>query len=215
MPPHQGQEGLFIEIAYTLLIVLLCFIVYWKTKEIYDLSRYKGISYFRNAFLFFGLAYAFRFFLYLLMLGVFTLERKQIFREFMPFSILIVGYFSTMAILYLTSSLAWKKLRTDNFIIWANITAVIVSVVTFAFRSHQILMLFQLFLIAYSVIMIYLKKTFTKIRMLYLLLLIFWLLNLFSIGPRWMLEFEIKLALQLISTTVFILITYKVFRWAR
>ncbi|MCK5698593.1 MAG: hypothetical protein KAH93_02010, partial [Candidatus Aenigmarchaeota archaeon] len=56
--PFIDPIGFGIELAYTFIVVVLCFLVYYKTREIYDLTGYKGIKYFRRAFLFFGLAYA-------------------------------------------------------------------------------------------------------------------------------------------------------------
>ncbi|MBU1976265.1 MAG: hypothetical protein KKG59_07725, partial [Nanoarchaeota archaeon] len=71
MPPihYFGPHNMIFELIYTLLIVFLCGFVYFKTTELYQLSKYKGISFFRNAFLFFGLAYAARLLLHLIMLG--------------------------------------------------------------------------------------------------------------------------------------------------
>ena len=57
------------ELIYTTIIVIFCYLIYHKTKEIYNLTKYKGIHYFRNTFLFFALAYASRFILHLLFIG--------------------------------------------------------------------------------------------------------------------------------------------------
>ncbi len=63
MPPFHliDPTMLAVELGYTLIVVFICFIIYFKTREIYDLTKYEGIEYFRNTFLFFGLAYIFRF----------------------------------------------------------------------------------------------------------------------------------------------------------
>ena len=48
------------ELIYSFVIILCSLMVYFGTKELYELSSYKGIKYFREAFLFFAIAYAFR-----------------------------------------------------------------------------------------------------------------------------------------------------------
>ena len=47
---------LWIEPIYSVIIILFSLFIYLRTKEIYELTYYKGIKYFRNAFLFFGIA---------------------------------------------------------------------------------------------------------------------------------------------------------------
>ena len=70
MPIHFFDPTRFaVEIIYTLLIVVLCFLVYFRTKNIFDLTKHRGIQYFRNAFLFFGLAYSARLLIHLIMIG--------------------------------------------------------------------------------------------------------------------------------------------------
>jgi len=208
-----------IEFAYTLIVVLLCFLVYYKTKEFYDLTRYKGIGYFRNAFLFFGLAYASRFLLHIL-----TFTTRFFFDVFaprsivFPLSMVLVGYFSTMAIFYLTYSVIWKKIRYKHFIAFSNITAMIISLVAFISRSNVLLSLLQLLLLVFTVTISFVKhekaKKKTNIRALYLLIAAFWLINLFLIGPR-RAPFEFKFVLQAISLIVFLLIYYKVSKWIK
>jgi hypothetical protein len=49
-----------LEIIYTSLIIFPSLFIYVKTKKLYDFSKYKGIRYFSNAFLFFTLAFLVR-----------------------------------------------------------------------------------------------------------------------------------------------------------
>ena len=90
-----------IELGFTVIAVIFCFLIYFKTKEIYELTKYKGIRYFRGAFLFFGLSYVMRFLFSLVLLSRiafdFFLPRHLI----MPLFILPLGYLSTVGIFYL------------------------------------------------------------------------------------------------------------------
>ena len=45
------------ELVYTVIAVIFCMAIYFKTKESYELTKYEGIKYFRDAFLFLGLSY--------------------------------------------------------------------------------------------------------------------------------------------------------------
>ena len=58
-------------------------------------------------------------------------------------------------------------------------------------------------------------KKILPMRAVYLLISIFWLINLFVLGPRRFLPFELKLALQIISVIVFFIIYYKVAKWVK
>ena len=53
------------EIMYSFIIIMCSLIIYFSTREMYELSSYKGLKYFRLAFLFFAVAYFFRSFIQL------------------------------------------------------------------------------------------------------------------------------------------------------
>jgi hypothetical protein len=214
-----SYEMFAVELIYTLVVVFLCFVVYYKTKGIYDLTKYKGIGYFRNAFLFFGLAYASRFILHLVQLTTFTFDFIIPKRMVFPLFMIPTGYFSTMAIFYLAYSIIWKKIKYEHFLTFGNTIAVILSAVAFISRSHILLSILQLLLLIFSIVLIIIKhkkprkKLHTKA--LYILISIFWLINLFLLGPRRLLSFGIKFLFQLISIIVFIIIYYKVKKWVK
>lgn len=214
--------GFGIELIYTTIILIFCLLVYFKTREIYDLTKHKGIQFFRYAFLFFGLAYASRLFLYIIIAGnIFMFEPFMPPRHMfiMPVSNLIVAYFSTMAILYLTYSTIWKRISSEHFLTFSNIVALFVAVMAFISRSPFIVSLIQLLLLVITIIIsirIYKKdKKKSHIIALYLLISVFWLINLFVLGPIRFLPFEIKVVFQLISIGVFIVIYYKVKKWVK
>ena len=208
-----------VEFTYTVLVVFLCFLVYYKTKSIYDLTKYKGIGYFRNAFLLFGLAYTARFILHFLKLTTITFDFWIPMRLIRPFPIILAGYFSTMAIVYLTYSIIWKKIRYDHFVVFSNTVAVVVSAIAFISRSHILLTLLQIILLAFALIISSIKYKKKKkrfhIRALYSLISVFWLINLFLVGPRRFLPFQFKIILQGVSLLVFFIIYQKVVKWTR
>lgn len=220
MHPFLDPTRFGIEFLYTLVVIVLCFFVYHKTKDIYDLTKYKGIGYFRNAFLLFGFAYASRFILHIL-----TFTTRLFFDSFIPRNIIFpliiipVGYLSTMAIFYLSYSTVWKKIDYKYFLIFSNTLAILLSAIAFISRSHILLSSLQLLLLLFTIIISFRKHTKGKKRLqtraLYLLISIFWLINLIVVGPRRLLSFETKLILQVISIFVFIVIYHKVTKWIK
>ncbi len=222
MPPPLhliDPTGLAVELGYTLIIVFLCFMIYFKTREMYDLTKHEGINYFRITFLFFGLAYIFRFLDFLSMLVTLTFDTHlfmDIFRIF-PFPLVINGYFSTLAILSLTYSIVWKKLHIKHTLLLFNAIAVLISGIAFISRSPFLLILAQAALLIFTIIMacyFYIKsRELSQLFVLYVLFLLFWIVNLLPLGPQRFLPFEIQTAFQIISIAVIGIIYYKVAKW--
>ncbi len=214
-----NPAGFGTEIIYTIVILVVCFLIYQKTKESYDLTKHRGIKYFRQAFLFLGLSYAFRLFFSLMMLSNIAFDFFIPRRELIPLLIIPFGYLSTMAIFYLALSPLWKKFDKKHILLFGHGIAVLLAVISFITRSHIILLYLQSFLLLVAVILIFImhkksKKTYT-LKVLYILLFVFWLINLWVIRPRPFIAFEIKILFQLISLAVFFGIYYKVSKWLR
>ena len=218
-PPFHGffdPMGWGIEFIYTAIIVFFCFLIYYMTRDMYKLTKHEGIHLFRNTFLFFGLAYIFRLVLNLILLGDITFDFIQSPREIMPAFMVVTTFFSTMAIFFLTYSTLWKRIKSKYLILISYLIVAIISILPFFTRSHYIVVLLQLLLLIFAVIMIYIRKArHIKIRVLYLLILVFWLLNFFFVGRRGFLPFEIKLLFQIASIGVFYLIYRKVSKWTK
>src|SRR3989339_748726 len=51
--------GFMLEILYSFVIIVCSLMIYFGTKELYELSSHKGIKYFRLSFLFFAIFYYF------------------------------------------------------------------------------------------------------------------------------------------------------------
>ncbi|HEY9204357.1 MAG TPA: hypothetical protein VIO58_00420 [Candidatus Methanoperedens sp.] len=212
---------LAVELGYTLIVVLICFMIYFKTREIYDLTKYEGINYFRMTFLFFGLAYIFRFMDILAMLIRQTFESSSLLDTFriFPFPLVINGYFSTLAILSLTYSLIWKKLHIENTLLLFNVIAILISSIALISRSPFLLILAQAALLIFTIIMacyIYIKsKDFSQLFILYILFVLFWIVNLLPLGPQIFLPFEVQIVSEAISIALIGIIYYKVAKWTK
>jgi len=211
------QTRLAVELGYTLIIVLLCLLIYLKTKEIYDLTNHKGIYYFRNTFLFFGLAYLFRFIFISFLLTKITFDVYHPVGLFMIFSLVLSGYCSTMAILSLTYSTIRKKLPIKNFTLTSNVIAVFISIVALVSRLPFFLMLSQAVLLIFTVSYLLYNRSWkiSQLFILYFMLFLFWILDLFALGSMKHLQFEITIVLQILSIAVIGIIYYKVVKWIR
>jgi len=208
------------ELVYTIVILVFCLLIYIKTREIYNLTKHKGIQFFRYAFMFFGLAYASRLFLYLMIFGSDDMFRHfRGMRTMMPVSNLIVAFFSTMAILYLAYSTIWKKVKIEHFLTFSNIIALFIAVTAFISRSPLTVSFIQLVLMVFAAAIILKNHKKDKKRFgtkaLYLLIFAFWLLNLFVLQSRRIMPFEVKIVFQLVSIAVFVVIYYKVAKWVK
>lgn len=214
MHPPFDPIRFVIELGYTLVVVFLCFLIYFKTKEMYDLTKHKGIYYFRNTFLFFGLAYIFRFIFDLIRISSQWLD-LYIPRDVMgPLSILFSAYLSTMALLYLIYSTIWKRFSGRDFFIASNLIAVLIAFA--AAYSPPIFMITQVVLLVVAIVLsCVLRKNFPKIFILYSLLFIFWVISIILVVPGRALGFELRLLLEIISIALFAFIYHKVAKWTK
>ncbi len=205
------------ELLFTVAAVIFCFAIYYKTRESYELTKYEGIKYFRDAFLFFGLSYVTRFLFSLLLLSRVAFDIILLQNIFVPLFILPLGYFSTIAISYLIFSLIWKRYKNKYLIVFGHGVAVLLPLVSFLTRSHAILLVLQSLLLVTAVILALLMhkegKKVTQVRILYFLVLALWLINLWMIGPRRL--FTVKISSQVISLIVFVTLYQKIAKWVK
>lgn len=231
MPPqHLGQgiqrlisqklaiASLGTEIVYVFVIILCGLLIYYGTKEFYQLSSHKGIKYFRLSFLFFSISYLFRFFIKSIM---FLFEPRQIANFsplfFGPIMQVLFIYFSSMAVFYLLYSVIWKKIDpNESKLILFHFLAFLISILSIIFNNSIFYLFINLFLFAF-VITVFLishknsRKKKNNLRIIYFLLLLFWVLNILDILiPTILRQFQIVIYLS--SITIFISILYKVLR---
>jgi hypothetical protein len=205
------------EILFTIIAVIFCFLIFFKTRESYELTKYKGLMYFRDAFLFFGLSYLTRFITSLMFFyRTFNFHFPR--EIFGPITILPLGYFSTIGIFYLVFSVAWKRFNNRGMLILAHGLAIIMSVIAFATRSSLMLLYMQCGLLAVAVILVLAsgsKKIMSKSKMLYILTAILWLINLFIIDPGHPLHPMLRDLFQFLSIAVFGVIYVKLSKWLK
>ena len=221
MPPYHLIEPtrLFVELSYTLIVVFLCFRIFYKTKEIYDLTKYEGVKYFRITFLFFGFAFLLRFLSVFVMLMGMTFDLDISMYLFRIFPLAFNGYFSTMAILSLTYSMIWKEQQVKHILIVSNAIAITIFGIAFFSRSPLLMIGAQAILLVFAIIIavdIYRRsKIISHIFILYVLFILFWIVNLFTLGPRRFIPLEIQTIFHLISIAVIGIIYLKVSKWTK
>ncbi len=214
-PKDLLSLGFGTELIYAFIIIAISLIIYFSTKELYELSKHKGIKYFRLAFLYFAIAYFFRTFI-LFIIRYFNIGRILDFspRLFGPLTMFIFMYASTMAILYLLYSLIWKKLGENKLKLF-HIIAIAISAVSIFTRSIGILLWIQILLMIFVITTGYqsYKKQDKKksLYIIYVLLFIFWILNILDIIIPDFFRL-IKLFIYLVSILLFLIIQHKVSR---
>ncbi len=217
MPHFMNPLRFQTELIYTLIVLILCLLIYLSTRELYNLAKHKGIGFFRNTFLFFMLAYIFRFIFSLFQLILISSEEFIHPRTFMPIALLFTSYLSTMAILFLTYSVVWKKLNIKNFTAIANIIAIAFAISVFFTQAHIMLIVLQAILLIMGLIVGFVTKKKSKkhprMFVVYLLLMFFWILNFVSIRPNRFFHIGWAITTNLISIILFTIIYLKVRKW--
>lgn len=214
-PPEIGTE-----LIYSLVIILCSLMIYYATKEMDELSSYKGIRYFRKAFLFFAIAYFFRYFIiFLLMLfnigGIYEISPRYI----GGITLFVFMYFSSMAVFYLSYSVMWKKWNHSRLRIYLfNLLALTISFVGVFIRSAAIYILLNLALLIFVSFVLSVaykdsqkKQKGKNLFIIYILLFIFWILNIIDLLiPRFLQVYQ--MAIYLASILLFMIILYRVLR---
>jgi hypothetical protein len=221
-PPIFNPLMPVIELIFTVIAVLFCFLIYFKTREMYRLTKHRGIMYFRDAFLFLGLSFVMRFLFSLVMFSSFAFNFFIPREMFGPLFILPLGYLSTMGIFYLIFSTTWKRVNNNGMLIAGHALAVALSIVSFITRSHIILLLLQSILLVFAVILSLSqkseKKHLSQTKILYILVAALWLINLWLLdrgGVRLPFSPITEIFFHLIFLAVFAVIYIKVSKWIK
>lgn len=218
--PPPITLGIGAEIIYSFIIIICSLMIYFGTKKIYDLSSYKGIKYFRQAFLLFAIAYFFRF---LIEFAVVYFNISEIF-EVYPlilgyFAVFVFMYLSSISIFYLIYSVSWKKWKEKSRMIYLFHTiAILIALTSILFRNQIFYLGLNIILLIYAAIVIYFashnqnyKSRKNNFYLIYILLLIFWILNVLNIFIPIFLD-SLKLIIYLASICIFLVILYKVLK---
>jgi hypothetical protein len=217
MQPIPHQAIFLSEFAFTVIAAAFCFLIYFRTRESYELTRYRGIKYFRDAFLFFGLSYIMRF-----ITGLMFFYRNfniPLARElFGPLTMLPLSYFSTIGIFYLLFSVVWKKFDNGFMISFGHFVALLLAIASFLTRSSEILLLTQCAMLALAVIIVMASasgKRLTKSKTLYSITALLWLINLLIIDPGHPLHPAIRDLFQVMSIIVFAVVYIRLSKWLK
>jgi len=186
----------------------------------FELSSYKGIKYFRQAFLFFAIAFFFRYFIKFLLMFFNLKEVLEISPMFIGgISLFIFLYSSSMAVFYLLYSVMWKKWNHSKLKIYLfNFFALIIAIVGVLFRGffiNLILIAALLFFISFILFLAYKNLRGSKkgksLYLIYFLLFVFCIFNIIDILiPRFLQLYQ--LVIYLISAFIFMIILYKVLK---
>ncbi|MFA7708088.1 MAG: hypothetical protein WCX73_04000 [Candidatus Pacearchaeota archaeon] len=218
MPQEIGAE-----LIYSFVIIVCSLMVYYGTKELYELSSHKGIKYFRLAFLFFAVAYFFRYSIRFI-LSFFNIKTMH---ELLPttmgptgpLTLFLFMYFSSIAVFYLLYSVMWKKWNGNFKTIYIfHALAIVISLISILSNKEEILLGINIFLLAIVSFIYYIvhreskaKKKRHHLYIVYMLLFIFWILNIIDILiPSFLQKFQ--LLIYLISSGIFLTILYKVLK---
>ena len=216
--------GFMLEILYSFVIIVCSLMIYFGTKELYELSSHKGIKYFRLSFLFFAIAYFFRSFIKFVVIyfnieSIFNFSPKTFGILFGSATMFVFMYFSAMAIFYLLYSVMWKKLeKSPNKIYLFHFFAFIISLITIIFMNPFVYLWMNLLLLSCVIFIYYLSRKQSKIKkskhnlhIIYTLLFSFWVLNIIDILiPTFFKTFQ--LFIYLASIFLFLLMLYKVIK---
>lgn len=183
-----------VEFLYALIASILLLLIYFQTREFYELTKHKGIKYFRNSFMFLAIAHVFRF-----ISNFFMLSELSPSPEFNTTRLLIIlGYalftfISSLGILSLVYISINKRIQKGFFSKGYSIyiLAALMFVPMIIFHRPEVFLLTQIALIAFAFIMSILSYDKTKKRVkknwmniLYGLFLVFWIIGMFAKNVR-------------------------------
>ncbi len=221
MPPGMigsfAQIGASSEILYSFVIIIFSLMIYLGTKEIYNLSSDKGIGYFRDAFLFFSVAYFLRAIIKLALIN-FNLRPKnfEYFFLIQEISILLFMFFSSIAIFSLLQGVLVKKFKSLNTSIYSYLFAFLISFVVFFSKVKEVYFGINLFLLLIVLFVIFYSHNYSESKdnlfyIVYILLSFFWILNILdTLIPQFLQN--LQLLIYTLSTLTFSFIAYKVLR---
>ena len=220
VPRFFINPNFLIELIYSLIITLSCLIIYFKTNEIYKLTSYKGIKYFRITFLFFAVTYFLRFFTKILALGLIISGNRfnpMQYSDLTSFLLVYTGFMTTFYLLYGLSRKRLGKFLPDTTDI-LHVTAIVLSSIIMFLGLPSLFILITLSLLFYLLFVGYsgykkskTKKTTPQFYVIYFLLILFSMLNIFDILIPDFFR-DIKMLIYISSISLFLIIVYKVFK---
>ncbi len=221
----QNKE--LLKLIYSVIIILICFVIVLKTNRLFKLSLHQGIRYFRNAFFFYGIAFFLRY----------IVGSKLIFNSISSTqNYFIIGilfeFFLIMAGFFLLYSLIWRKIegvgkKEDSSLINSKILlfyimSFIISYLDFLWKAYFFMFLSQILIFVLASVISYLnyknlgnKRLFLKFYFIAMLLsLTAWILNaLLSLYFNW--NQGVLINIYLINILIFGLFLYGVVKFTK
>ncbi len=219
MPPGIGMmksmfgvptEFLAAELIYFIFVVSICFLIYLKTRDMYKLTKHEGIYFFRKTFLYFGLAYFFRFF-YLIPNLFFDLPRHTFFRGSPHLNMMIMAFFSTLAILSLAMTFIIRNVKLDarKMNIYLHIISLFVVFLVLFTASYDLIFVVQSLIMLFISVYAFISKEphegkkISYNKLMYVSIFILWVINVFAFN-RFLLPITYRFALYIVSIIVFL-----------
>ena len=216
MVPPPNLSSLYLEASFTLVIVFLCALLFYKFNEVYSLSNHTGLGLFRNIFLFLGFSFLVKFILIFLRF-FFHMQFRGLF--VFPLLLFFVSLLSTMSALFVLSSSTSKKSSFSfsdfNWLVF--LVSLVVSSVVFVNRLNALFLLFQLLIIILSAALLFTqgsKKSKKLFLLSYLFLFVFWVLSGFA-DAFVRFSFVFGILLYVLSILCLVIIYYFVLRRVR
>lgn len=215
---HNLIQGIGTELIYSFVIIVSSLMIYYSTKEVYELSAYKGIKYFRISFLLFAIAYFFRSFIKLLLVYFGASRIIDINMRFIgSITLFLFMFFGSLAVFYLVYSLICKKWSEKSGLLLSvfYFLSIILSFIIITTREINIFIVVSVIILAIAIFGIYIthqqskeKKKKSKMHIIYTLLFVFWILNIVEVLINF--GYIYQIIIYLASLGIFLIILYKV-----
>lgn len=213
----------WIKIIYALIIISICGFIVYKSDRLFRMSFHKGIRYFRNAFLFFGIGFAIRYILGDLVYSIYP--------SLVYYSIITVlfEYFLIMAGFFLLYSLLWKQIENhgtdyssslfNSKIAIFHFISLAIAFFDYLWQTHYLMFFSQIVLFIIASLVSYLnyarkgaRRRFLKFYFIAMLLsLIAWTLNaLAALYFNW--NQAVLINIYILNMVVFLLFLYGVIK---
>jgi hypothetical protein len=217
------ENKFILEAFYALIICAVCMLIVLKTDRFYKLSLHEGIRYFRNAFFFYGIAFAVRY-----IFGIFSdfsLHYAFMLKILFEYFIVMAGFFLLYSLIYkkIESPLKQYKSSLMNPKIFAfHIVAFLISVLDYLWNTYLFMFLSQIiiFLFALGISFVNYRKSgrqrkFLKFYFIAMFLgLTAWTLNLLvSLYLHW--NQIILMNIGIINVIFFLLFLYGVIKFTQ
>ncbi len=220
LPRFFMNSNFLIELVYSIIVMISCLIIYFKTSEIYKLTSHKGIKYFRLTFVFFALTYFLRFFTKILILGLIisgTRFHPREFAQLTSFLLLYTGFMTTFYLLYGLSRKRLGKILPETTDV-LHVVAILLSSIIIFLRMPIIFIAITLSLLIYLLFVGYSSykrskknKVVPQLYIVYFLLILFSMLNILDILIPDFFR-TLQLLIYIFSISLFLIITHRVLK---